>query len=118
MQLRGCCYRRYYGQKLMQQADQDKRISNVPRADRAGLYGVGLGRARPMAIWFAQVVGREIRLIDYYEANGVDLGHYVREIMSKPYLYADHIVPHDAQAKNWGRARAASKCWKASALKA
>jgi hypothetical protein len=50
----------------------------------------------------AQVVGREIRIIDYYEASGVDLGHYVREVQGKPYQYAGHILPHDAQAKELG----------------
>ena len=54
------------------------------------------------AIWFAQAVGREIRIIDYYEGCGVDLGHYVRELAAKPYVYAGHIVPHDAQAKELG----------------
>ena len=68
----------YYG-RLMQQADQDKRISNVPYEPTVPVYTAwDLGVRDLTAIWFAQVVGREIRLIDYYEANGVDLGHYVR----------------------------------------
>ena len=58
-----------------------------------------LGIRDATAIWFAQVIGREIRIIDYYEASGVDLGHYVREINARPYAYAGHIVPHDAQAQ-------------------
>src|SRR5262249_11223739 len=28
--------------------------------------------------------------------------HYVRELLQKPYVYAGHIVPHDAQAKELG----------------
>ena len=43
-----------------------------------------LGIRDATAIWFAQVIGREIRIIDYYEASGVDLGHYVREINPRP----------------------------------
>ena len=61
-----------------------------------------LGIRDATAIWFAQVVGREIRIIDYYEAAGVDLGHYARALAAKPYAYAGHIVPHDAQAKELG----------------
>ncbi len=61
-----------------------------------------LGIRDATAIWFAQVIGREIRIIDYYEASGVDLGHYARELSAKPYAYAGHIVPHDAQAKELG----------------
>jgi hypothetical protein len=92
----------YYG-KLMGAAEQDKRISAVPYEPTTMVYTAwDLGIRDSTAIWFAQVVGREIRIIDYYEASGVDLGHYVREIASKPYLYAGHIVPHDAQAKELG----------------
>jgi phage terminase large subunit len=92
----------YYG-KLMSQADADKRISGVPY-DPAALVWTAwdLGIRDATAIWFAQVVGREIRIIDYYEASGVDLGHYARELRNKPYAYAGHIVPHDAKAKELG----------------
>lgn len=92
----------YYG-KLMNQAEAEKRITCVPYEPTAQVYtSWDLGIRDSTAIWFAQVIGREIRIIDYYEASGVDLGHYVREIMSKPYIYAGHIVPHDAQAKELG----------------
>ena len=92
----------YYG-RLMQQADTDKRIAGVPYEPTATVYTAwDLGIRDATAIWFAQVVGREIRIIDYYEATGADLGHYVREISQRPYLYAGHIVPHDAQAKELG----------------
>jgi hypothetical protein len=92
----------YYG-KLMQQATDDKRITGVPY-DPVSLVWTSwdLGIRDSTAIWFAQVVGREVRIIDYYEASGVDLGHYAREIHNKPYNYGGHIVPHDAQAKELG----------------
>src|SRR6266568_1426787 len=89
----------YYG-KLMARAEQDRRIAPVPY-DPAALVWTSwdLGIRDATAIWFAQVIGREIRIIDYYEASGVDLGHYVREISARPYVYAGHVVPHDAQAR-------------------
>jgi phage terminase large subunit len=92
----------YYG-KLMSQAEADRRITGVPY-DPAALVWTAwdLGIRDATAIWFAQVIGRELRIIDYYEACGVDLGHYVRELMNRPYVYAGHIVPHDAQAKELG----------------
>jgi phage terminase large subunit len=94
----------YYG-KLMRLAEEDKpsRISGVPYEPSAMVWtSWDLGIRDSTAIWFAQVIGREIRIIDYYEASGADLGHYVRELMQRPYLYAGHIVPHDAQAKELG----------------
>src|SRR5262245_50934463 len=89
--------------KLMARAEQDRRIAPVPY-DPAALVWTSwdLGIRHATAIWFAQVIGREIRIIDYYEASGVDLGHYVRELGARPYIYAGHIVPHDAQAKELG----------------
>lgn len=92
----------YYG-KLMAQAEADGRISGVPYDPVAKVWTAwDLGIRDATAIWFAQTIGREIRLIDYYEASGVDLGHYVRELSSKPYMYAGHILPHDVQAKELG----------------
>jgi hypothetical protein len=92
----------YYG-KLMARADEDGRITGVPYEPTAAVYTAwDLGIRDSTAIWFAQVVGREIRIVDYYEASGVDLGHYVREIAGRSYFYAGHIVPHDAQAKELG----------------
>jgi phage terminase large subunit len=92
----------YYG-NLMRQAESDGRVCGVAY-DPAALVWTAwdLGIRDATAIWFAQVIGREIRIIDYYEACGVDLGHYARELMAKPYAYAGHIVPHDAQAKELG----------------
>jgi phage terminase large subunit len=92
----------YYGKPMMR-AEAERRVAPVPY-DPAALVWTSwdLGIRDATAIWFAQVVGREIRIIDYYEASGVDLGHYVREIGSRPYVYAGHIVPHDAQAKELG----------------
>jgi len=92
----------YYG-KLMQQAEADKRITGVPYEPASQVWTAwDLGIRDATAIWFAQVVGREIRIIDYYEASGVDLGHYVRHINNQSYSYGGHFVPHDAQAKELG----------------
>lgn len=92
----------YYG-RLMNEAERDGRVSGVPYEPTAPVWtSWDLGIRDATSIWFAQIVGREVRLIDYYEASGVDLGHYAREIMSRPYVYAGHIVPHDAQAKELG----------------
>ncbi len=92
----------YYGQ-LMAEAERDKRIAGVPCEPTAQVWtSWDLGIRDATAIWFAQIVGREVRIIDYYEASGVDLSHYVRHIVSRPYIYAGHIVPHDAKAKELG----------------
>jgi len=107
----------YYG-RLMSQVETDKRITGVPYEPTAQVWTAwDLGIRDATAIWFAQVVGREIRIIDYYEAAGVDLGHYVRELLSKPYLYQGHIVPHDAQAKELGTGKSRPEVLESLGLK-
>ncbi|MET0539175.1 MAG: hypothetical protein ABWY82_17915 [Tardiphaga sp.] len=92
----------YYG-KLIARAEAEQRIARVPHDPAAPVWTAwDLGIRDATAIWFAQAIGREVRLIDYYEASGVDLGHYVREIVARPYAYAGHVVPHDAQARELG----------------
>jgi hypothetical protein len=67
----------YYG-KLLSQADEDRRIANVPH-DTSALVETwwDLGFSDSTAIWFAQRVGQEIHLIDFYETSGEGLAHYV-----------------------------------------
>ena len=59
--------------------------------------GWDLGIGDSTAIWMAQGAGRELRLIDYYEGSGVGLDHYV--LRDKPYVYGEHMLPHDVQAE-------------------
>ena len=88
----------YYGNH-MRQADEQKRITSVPYDASVPVYTVwDLGFNDANAIWFYQNVGKEIHLIDYYEASGEALGHYVNILNSKPYVYSTAYLPHDANA--------------------
>ncbi len=64
-----------------------------------------LGIGDSTAIWFFQVVGAEIRVIDFYEANGQGLPHYAQILASKGYRYGDDWVPHDAKVRELGTGR-------------
>jgi len=92
----------YYG-KEMAEADNDKRICRVPydkSTDVITAWDLGIGDAT--AIWFCQQVGLEYHLIDYIENSGVGLDWYAAAIKSRPYVYGDHILPHDVEAKELG----------------
>lgn len=54
-----------------------------------------LGLDDATAVWFFQTVGREIRVIDYYEVNNQGLDETARYVLGKPYLYETHYLPHD-----------------------
>lgn len=47
------------------------------------------------AIWICQWIGREIRLLDYYEAQGQPLATHVQWLRSNGYGDAMCILPHD-----------------------
>ena len=89
--------------KEMKQATEDGRITRVPY-DRAAsvITAWDLGIGDSTAIWFAQFVGQEIRIIDYYENSGVGLDHYAKVLLDKEYHYEQHILPHDVQVKELG----------------
>ncbi len=88
-----------YAQEYECSFEDEDRICSVPYDPSVPVWTAwDLGYRDATAIWFAQVVGKEVHIIDYYEASGVDLGHYVRELRSRPYIYARHILPPDAEA--------------------
>ena len=88
-------FRRVLSQE-MANALHENRIDRVPTAPSGRGDSLGL-RRRFTAIWFAQFVGPEVRLIDYYENAGVGLDHYARILQEKGYVYDQHILPHDVR---------------------
>lgn len=92
----------YYGRYLRDAEDQG-RIKDVrPEPVMGVVTAWDLGMDDSTAIWCAQVVGREIRLIDYYEASGHGLEHYTKWLTERPYVYTEHLLPHDAQVRELG----------------
>lgn len=58
-----------------------------------------LGISDTTAIIFAQIVGNEIHIIDYYEDSGRALSGYIDAVKQKPYSYESYFLPHDAKAR-------------------
>lgn len=89
----------YYGKEIAE-AEAQKRITSVPHDPAFAVQTWwDLGYDDSTTVWFVQYVGREVRVIDYYENSGEDIPHYVKHLDAKPYRYGDHILPHDAGAK-------------------
>lgn len=86
----------YYAKQMTQ---IEKQITGVPYDPAARVYTAwDLGFRDATAVWFVQVIGREIHIIDYHESVGADIAVDVKAVQGKPYSYAGHIVPHDAYA--------------------
>lgn len=95
----------YYG-KDMAEAERTGHITDVPYDPLLSVYTAwDLGIGDSTAIWFWQVYGNELRVIDFYEANGHGIDHYAKVLQSKPYRYAEDFVPHDARVRELGTGR-------------
>lgn len=92
----------YYG-KEMKQADEDGRVCNVPwDSSIPVITSFDLGMADSTAIWFMQIVGSEVRAIDYMEFTGTGLPEIIHKLKSLPYHYGESIAPHDIRVREMG----------------
>ena len=89
----------YYAKSLTQ-ARSEGRIGHVA-ADPLMTYrafwdigGTG-AKADACAIWVAQFIGREVRVLDYYEAQGQPLAAHVGWLRERGYDKALCVLPHD-----------------------
>jgi len=62
-----------------------------------------LGWGDATAIWWWQMVGDEIHILDYYENSGHDMTHYAKVVLERGkkymYNYQEHYAPHDVGNK-------------------
>ncbi len=82
--------------KQMTDARSNRRIGYVPYDEALEVHTAwDLGYNDSTSIWFFQVHGKEIRLIDYEEGSGESLTHWIGVLKSKGYILGKHIAPHD-----------------------
>ncbi len=99
----------YYG-KYLKKARDENRVTVVPH-DKALMVDTywDLGISDTTAIWIGQQFGKEIRWIDYIENSGEGVDWYVGELRRKQhqynYNYGEHVLPHDANARDLGTGR-------------
>jgi hypothetical protein len=92
----------YYG-KLINDLERDHHITDFPRDDLCRSFtSWDLGMGDSTAIWVAQVVGKEIRLLDCVENHGQALDWYVNWLRDNKYEGFTHILPHDVQVRELG----------------
>jgi hypothetical protein len=89
----------YYG-SLLNEADEQNRVTTIPHDSVARLVCAwDLGVSDSTCIWVAQIVGKEIQLIDATENHGVGLDYYVSWLRVKGYDKAQQILPHDVRVR-------------------
>jgi phage terminase large subunit len=99
----------YYGH-LLTQAYKSGRVAPVaasPGIPTFVSWDIGVGDST--ALWWAQLVGDDIRIIDYYEAHSQPFEHFFKIVMEKPYVYERMFFPHDIQQRRWGTGMSAEE---------
>jgi hypothetical protein len=94
------------------------RICSVPYDPAVPVWtawDLGIGDAT--AIFCAQLVGREIHIIDYHEDTGQNLTHYVDWLNARPYRYSIDLLPHDAGARELGTGKTREELLRANGRK-
>jgi len=92
----------HYYAKLLEDAKEDGRITDVPRKTGVDIITAwDLGRADSTAIWVAQVVGLQVRIIDYMQGNFKELDEYSDWIKANDYN-GKHFLPHDGAHERLG----------------
>lgn len=90
----------YEGAYFTQQITSAKREGRIGKVSADPLMRLrtywDLGQTDSTAIWVAQFVGREIRVLDYCEGQGQPLAYYVEWLRNNGYGSAMCVLPHDA----------------------
>lgn len=92
-----------YGKELAT-AYRDKRVGFVPIEPAIEVHTFwDLGISDAMSIWFVQAVGKEIRLINYYQNNSEGMQHYINYLeefkRTHNIRYGEHFAPHDIEVR-------------------
>ena len=87
----------YFAKYLVEAKDRITFVPKDPLMAVRAFWDIGGSGAKAdaTAIWIAQFVGREIRVLDYYEAQGQPLGAHVQWLRESGYDKVECVLPHD-----------------------
>lgn len=90
----------YYGEALAAM-EKDGRIGMHQYDARYPVYtSWDLGMADSTAIWFWQYKDKKLRFIDAYETHDINDEAIVKFVLSKPYNFGWHFLPHDGAKRD------------------
>lgn len=94
----------YFGAEVAK-AEREGRICSVPVDELYPVHTVwDLGRAVNNPIWCFQVIGGQLRIVDFYIPESDDLEQWVAWLNERGYRGNDY-VPHDIVVTEWGSKR-------------
>lgn len=90
----------YYASSIALAKSQGRigRVAADPLMEVRAFWDIGVADAT--AIWVAQFVGREIRVLDYYEAQGQPLSAHLVWLKDRGWDRALCVLPHDSAQRD------------------
>jgi len=90
----------YYAAAISEAKAQGRigKVSKDPLMEMRAFWDIGFNDST--AIWIAQFVGREIRVIDYYEAQGQPLAAHLDWLRTRGWSSVLCVLPHDGAHGN------------------
>lgn len=86
----------YYA-RIIDKLEREGAVTRVPHNPARQVHTAwDLGANDQTVIWFMQWTGATWAFIDYIAGTSKGIPDYVTEVRSKPYLYGEHLLPHDA----------------------
>ncbi len=97
----GAIHGAYYGD-LINDLEHRGQVGHVPLDANALVHTFwDLGLSDMTSIWFVQFIGKEIRVIDYYEDHNKRVSDYADMLLNvKQYQYGSHNIPHDGAKRD------------------
>ena len=103
-----------YAKEIRAATEQD-RLTRVPYDPTKPVHTFwDLGWADNTSIWFAQTIGFETHVIDFYQSSQQPLDHYLKVLQSRGYVLGTCWLPHDARAKQLGSGRSVEELMRAA----
>lgn len=91
----------YYAKALAVARSEGRigRVSHDPLMKHWAFWDIGGtgAKADACAVWMVQFIGKEVRLLDYYEAQGQELAAHINWMRSAGYEKAEIVLPHDGR---------------------
>lgn len=92
----------YFARSLVEARDRITRVAKDPLMSIRAFWDIGGtgAKADACAIWIAQFIGKEVRVLDYYEAVGQPLATHVQWLRERGWGKAHCFLPHDGSTND------------------
>jgi hypothetical protein len=91
----------FYGKQLNDMEELGHMGIYPYEPDRHVITGWDIGFSDDTSIWFAQVHGTNIHIIDFWTGSGYSVDEVLEILRKKPYTYRPFYLPHDAKNKSF-----------------